>query len=170
MALSPSPVSQFLLVLAFLAVSSSAGLHWIGMSAQTEASRQQASRQTLAEFTAQLNRMETAPEAEKPKLAENLAGMAERFASEAKRESLASGSRRVVALASWEAERQTRDRELQERLKAEVRGLVNETESLESAALRRASWLGTVNQALLAGAAILCGFLALWSQRDGLAR
>ena len=152
MAFVPTPVSQVLLVGSFVAVASSAGLQCLGLSAQAEAARQQASRQALTDFSSVLNRFETAPAREKPAVAEHLAGMAERLPHQVKSESLASASRRVVALASYEAEAQAREKDLQERLRAEVRGLVNEAESLESA-----TWLGVVNQILLVMAAILCG-------------
>lgn len=162
MALVPPSASQLLLVVAFVAVSSAAGLQWAGMAAQGEAARQQASRQTLSDFAAQLSRLESASLPEKAKLAATLADMAERFARETNRETLASGSRRVVALASYEGEPQVRDRELQERLRAEVRGLVIETESLESAALSRANWFGSITQTLIAAAALLlCGILSI---------
>ena len=44
---------------------------------------------------------------------------------------------------------------MQERLRAEVRGLVNESESLESAALGQATFFGVVNQIVLVLAALL---------------
>jgi hypothetical protein len=44
-------------------------------------------------------------------------------------------------------------------LRAEIRGLVSEAETLESAALNRATLFSAVNQALLVMAVLLCGFL-----------
>ncbi len=151
--------TRALLITAFLAVASSAGLQWVGLSAQTEAARQKESRQVLAELSTLVQRFATAPEKEKPAVAEHLAGMAERLSHEAKAERLASASRRVVALASFESGKEVREKELQERLRAELRGLLSEAESLESAALGRATWLSTVNQVLLVMAAMLCGLL-----------
>ena len=165
MAHVPSPVSQFLLVAAFVAVASSAGLQWLGLSAQAEAARQLASRQSLAEFSGILARYEAATARDKPQAAVELAGAAERLSREAKGEGLASASRRVVALTSYENAAQAREIELQERLRAEVRGLLNETESLELAAIGRAVWLSSINQVLLVGTAILCGLLVFRKQR-----
>jgi hypothetical protein len=165
MANTPSPVSRLLLSCAFLAVGSAAGLQWIGLSAQTEAARQQASRQTLAEFSSILSRFETVPAKEKPAVAEHLTGLAERLAKEVRGESLASASRRVVALASYEDGKASRDTELRERLRAEVRGLVNEADSMESQALGRATLLSVINQCLLVGAVILCGLTVLRARR-----
>lgn len=159
MANTPSPISRVLIVGAFLAVASSAGLQWVGLSAQTEAVRQQISRQTLTEFSRVFARYETAPVQEKPAVAEQLTGMAERLSHSTRAESLASASRRVVALASYEDGTETREKELRERLRAEIRGLVSEAETLESAALNRATLFSTVNQALLVMAVLLCGFL-----------
>jgi len=88
-----------------------------------------------------------------------LTGMAERLSQSTRAESLASASRRVVALASYEDGKETREKELRERLRAEIRGLVSEAETLESAALNRATLFSTVNQALLVMAVLLCGFL-----------
>ena len=92
-------------------------------------------------------------------MAEQLTGMAERLSQSTRAESLASASRRVVALASYEDGKETREKELRERLRAEIRGLVSEAETLESAALNRATLFSTVNQALLVMAVLLCGFL-----------
>jgi len=169
MAFVPSPVSQVLMVGAVIAVASSAGLQWLGLSAQAEAARQQASRQALTDFSRLLNRYESAPAREKPAVAEHLAEMAERLPHQVKGESLASASRRVVALASYEAEAQALEKDLQERLRAEVRGLVNEAERLESSALRQAAWIGVVNQMPLVMAAIVCGLVALPTRRTNLA-
>ncbi|MFN0101515.1 MAG: hypothetical protein ACKV2U_05425 [Bryobacteraceae bacterium] len=169
MAFVPPPVSQILLVVAFVAVASSAGLQWIGLSAQAEAARQQNSRQTLTEFSTLLNLFETAPEREKRAVAQHLTGMAERLSRQSNGESLASASRRVAALTSFETEAKVRDAELQERLQAEVRELVNEAEAMESAALGRATWLSTINQVLLVTAAVLCGMLAFRTRRSSLA-
>ncbi len=138
-----------------------AGLQWIGLSAQTEALRQQKARQALAEFSTLLNRLDTAPTGEKPAVAEHLTGLAEQMSRQVKSETLASASRRVVALVGYEKGTQQREKEMQDRLRAEVRGLVNEAESLESAALARAAWLSGIIQALLISAAVLCGFMAL---------
>jgi hypothetical protein len=168
MALVPSPVSHVLMVGVFVAVASSAGLQWLGLSAQAEAVRQQASRQTLTDFSSLLHRFETATKREKPAVAEHLVGMAERLSRQVKGEALASASRRVGALASYEAETQVRDKELQERLRAEVRGLMNEAESLESAALGQATLFGVVNQILLVLAALLCGLAAIRARRANL--
>ena len=159
MATTPSPASRVLLIGAFVAVASAAGLQWAGLSAQTEAARQQISRQALAEFSRVFAKYETAPVKEKPVVAEQLTGMAERLSQSTRAESLASASRRVVALASFEDGKETRERELRERLRAEIRGLVSEAETLESAALNRATFFSTVNQALLVMAVFLCGFL-----------
>ena len=169
MAVVPSPVSQVLLFGAFLAVASSAGLQWLGLSAQAEAVRQQKSRQTLTDFGKLLNRFEAAPVREKPVVAQQLAGMADRLSRQVKDEALASASQRVVALASYEAEAPAREKELQERLRAEVRGLVNEAESLESAALGQATFFGVVNQIVLVLAALLCGAVTIKARRANLA-
>ena len=169
MAVMPSPISQVLLFGAFFALASSAGLQWLGASAQAEAVRQQASRQTLTDVSSLLNRFESAPTVEKPVVAAHLTGMAERLARQVKDEALASASRRVVALASYEAEAPAREKELQERLRAEVRGLVNESESLESAALGQATFFGVVNQIVLVLAALLCGAVAIKVRRANLA-
>ena len=169
MAVVHSPISQVLLFGAFFAVASSAGLQWVGLSAQAEAVRQQTSRQTLTDFSSLLNRFESAPTVEKPVVAARLTGMAERLARQVKDEALASASRRVVALASYEAEAPAREKELQERLRAEVRGLVNESESLESAALGQATFFGVVNQIVLVLAALLCGAVAIKARRANLA-
>ena len=165
MASSPSPASRLLLIFAFAAVASSAGLQWVGLSAQSEASRQQVSRQTLSEFSTVLNIYETAPPKQRQEVAQQLTGMAERLSHSVKGESLASASRRVVALASFEEGREAREKELRERLRAEIRGLVNEADSLEMAALSRAKILSAVNQALLLAAAGLCGLLLFRMQR-----
>lgn len=151
---------------AFVAVASCAGLQWFSWTAQTEAARQQTSRQSLAELSSLLQRFETAPKAERPVVAEHLTGVAERLSKGASGEKLASASRRVVALASYETGGEAREKELQERLRAEVRGLVSEAESAESAALGRAASLAAVNQMLLLGAAALCGLLAFRSRRS----
>ena len=151
--------TRALLITAFMAVASSAGLQWVGLSAQTEAARQKESRQVLSELSTLVQRFATVPEKEKPAFAEHLTGMAERLSHEAKAERLASASRRVVALASFESGKETREKELQQRLRAELRGLLTEAESLESAALGRATWLSAVNQVLLLAAAVLCGLL-----------
>ncbi len=71
----------------------------------------------------------------------------------------------MAALASFEAETQAREKELRERLRAEVQGLVNEAEFLESAALGRARWLGSLTQAATVLAAILCGVVAVRTRR-----
>jgi hypothetical protein len=168
MALAPSSISQVLLIGAFVAVASSAGLQWLGLSAYAEAVRQQASRQKLADFSSLLHQFEIAPQREKSAVAEHLAGIAERLSHQVKGEALASASRRVEALASYEVKAQAREKELQERLRAEVRGLVNEAEFLESAALGRAQWLGTLTQIVLVLAAILCGVVAAGSRRTNL--
>jgi hypothetical protein len=157
MARTPPQISRLFLIGSFLAISSSAGLQWAGLSAQSEAARQQASRETLTEFSSVLNRYETVPVQEKPAVAEHLTGMAERLSQQVKGESLASASRRVVALASFEDGKAARDTEIRDRLRAEVRGLASEAESLESAALGRAAVLSMINQVLLVGAAILFG-------------
>ena len=150
-------------------MASSAGLQWLGASAQAEAVRQQASRQTLTDVSSLLNRFESAPTVEKPVVAAHLTGMAERLARQVKDEALASASRRVVALASYEEGTPAREKELQERLRAEVRGLVNESESLESAALGQATFFGVVNQIVLVLAALLCGAVAIKARRANLA-
>ena len=165
MASSPHPISQFLLVCAFAAVAASAGLQFVGLSAQAEAARQQSSRQSLAELSSVLHLYEEAPEQAKAGMAAQLAGLADKLARQANGESMASASRRVGALASYEAREQSRERELQERLRAEVRGLINETESLESVALGRAVALSSINQAILMAAAILCGILLIRARR-----
>lgn len=169
MAIVPSPISQVLLFGAFFAVASSAGLQVARASAQAEAVRQQASRQTLTDVSSLLNRFESAPTVEKPVVAAHLTGMAERLARQVKDEALASASRRVVALASYEAGSPAREKELQERLRAEVKGLVNESESLESAALGQATFFGVVNQIVLVLAALLCGAVAIKARRANLA-
>lgn len=165
MAVVPSPVSKIILVAAFVAVASSAGLQWLGLSAQSEAARQQVSRQLLAEFSSLLGRFEAAPADEKAKVAAHLAGAAERLSQQVQGEGMASASRRVVALASFETAAQARDREIRERLRAEVHGLVSEAESLETAAIGRAVWLSSINQVLLVGVAVLCGLLMFGRHR-----
>jgi len=168
MAFVPTFVSQALVIGAFVAVASSAGLQWLGLSAQAEAVRQQASRQTLTNFSSVLSRYETAPKREKPAVAEHLAGMAKQLSQQMKGETLVSASRRVEALASYEPAAQTRVNELQERLRAEVRWLVTETENLESAALGQATWLGVVNQIVLLLAAVMCGAVLIRVRRTNL--
>ncbi|MBI2685436.1 MAG: hypothetical protein HYX27_03895 [Acidobacteria bacterium] len=168
MAASPRAFfSRLVLIAAFAAVASSAGLQWAGLSAQSEASRQQVSRQTLAEFSSVLNQYERTPAPEKHAVAEQLTGVAERLSQQVWGESLASAARRVVALASYEPEADSREKELQERLRAEVRGLVGQAESMESAALGRATLLSTINQALLVIAAVLCGMALFRAGRAG---
>jgi len=165
MALSPISGSRWLLLGAFLAVASSAGLQWAGLSAQSEAVRQQASRQTLAEFSSALNRFESATPQERPAVAEHLTGMADRLSRQTWAESLAPASRRVAALTSYEARKDDHEKQIQDRLRAEVRGLVSQAESLEAAALGRATLLSTINQALLVLAAVLCGLLVFRTRR-----
>ena len=169
MAFVPPSVSHVLMVGLFLAVASSAGLQWLGLSAQAEAVRQQASRQSLSDFSSLLHRFETATKHEKPAVAESLVGMAERLSRQVKGEALASASRRVGALASYEAETQVREKEIQERLRAEIRGLMNEAESLESAALGQATLFGVANQILLVLAALISGLVAIRACRASLA-
>lgn len=157
MALAHPSISRVLLVASFLAVASAAGLQWVGLAAQTEAVRQQASRRRLDEFSSILNNFASAPAKERPAMAGRLAEVAEILAQQIRGESLASASRRVVALASFEAGKEPREKELQERLRAEVRGLVSQAESLEMAALHRAKFLISINQILLVVAVVLCG-------------
>lgn len=90
-------------------------------------------------------------------MAGRLAQVAEMLAQQIRGEALASASRRVVALASFEAGKEPREKELQERLRAEVRGLVSQAESMEMAALNRATFLSSINQAVLLIAVVLCG-------------
>lgn len=165
MATAPSPVSRYLRVAAFVAVASSASVQWVGVSAQKEAVRQQVSRHSLAEFSNVLHRYDVAPEGEKGKVAESMVGLAERMSQQARGEKAASASRRVLALASYEDGKEAREKELAERLRAEVRGMAAEAESLESAALSRATMFGTINQALLFAAAILCGWVMFRGRR-----
>ena len=151
-----------LIVAAFFAVASSAGLQWVSVSAQEEAARQAASRQTLAEFSTLLTEYERTAAAGRLALEQDLTGKAEQLPQKVRSEPLAAGSRRVAALASYEA---SGDRELQSRLRAEVRGLMSQAESLETAALGRAELLGMVNGVLMATAAVLFGLALLQGRR-----
>lgn len=157
-----NPISRVLIVAAFVAVASSAGLQWVSVSAQAEAARQASSRQTLAEFSTLLTQYESTAAPERTALEQDLAGKAEQLTRKVRSEPLAAASRRVAALASYEA---SGDRELQSRLRAEVRGLMSQAENLESAALGRAELLATVNAILMATAAVLCGLAVLQVRR-----
>ena len=160
--IAPS-VSSWLLPLAFAAVTSAAGLQWVGISANSEAVRQRASREKLSEFSALLTRLQNAPPADKPAAAEQLAGFADRLSAGARDEQLASASRRIAALTSFEAA--SADTAIQERLRDEIRSLVSETESLEGQALDRAAQLNLVNQFLMLIAAGMCGTLVVRFRR-----
>lgn len=159
---SANSISRVLILAAFVAVASSAGLQWVGVSAQAEAARQAASRQTLAEFSTLLTQYETTAGPQKKPLEQDLAGKAEQLTQKVRSEPLAAASRRVAALASYEA---SGDRELQMRLRAEVRGLMSQAETMETAALGRAELLATVNAILMVTAAVLCGLVALQARR-----
>jgi hypothetical protein len=127
-------------------------LQWVGLSAQTEAARHQTSRQKLIEFSALLGRLDNTPEPEKAEVARQVSGMADNLVLQD--ESLAQGSRRVVALASYE------NVSVRERLRAEVRGLVGQAESLEAAALSRANWFVEASQLILfLGLALFAGVM-----------
>lgn len=161
MARKPGVVSSIVLVLAFAAVAASAGLQWVEKSARAEAARRQASRQSVEQFSTLMQRFEDASARERPKVAEDLAGAAERLAEQTKIESLAAASRRVEALASFETQKQARQSDLQERLRAEIRELVSEAESMEASARGRATRLEIVHQLMLMVAAVLCGWRVL---------
>lgn len=165
MALVPPPVSRIVLIAAFCSVASSAGLQWLGLSARAEATRQRLSRESLAEFAALLQRFEDAPAPEKTQAASRLTGAAERLSQQVKGEALASASRRVVALASFESPTQIRDKELQERLRAEIRSLTSEAELLESTAAGRVHWLNSANQWLWVCSLSLFGLLLFRRQK-----
>lgn len=149
--------SRSLWLVAFAAVASSAGLQWIGLTAQSEAARHQTSRQKLSEFSSLLGKLDNAPEAEKPAVARQVSGLADSLALQD--EKLDQGSRRVVALASYEVASDD-NATVRERLRAEVRGLVGQAESLESDALNRANRFVTSSQIiLLIGLALFAGVL-----------
>lgn len=162
---APKPASRLLLVAAFAAVASSAGLQWAGLLAQTEAARQRASRGSLQEFSAVLHSYQVAPTGRKPELAKQLTNLAEALTQKARGESVASASRRVGALASYEVRERSRESELQDRLRAEVRDLVSRADSMESVALQRAVLLGTINQVILCIGAVLSGLVLFKARR-----
>lgn len=130
MALPRPSISRALLLGSFAAVVSSAGLQWARLAAQTGAVRQQASRQRLNEFSSIFNHFGNTPAKERSATASRLAVVAENLARQFRGEALASASRRVVALASYEAGKEPTEKELQ---------LVKQAESLEMAALSRAT-------------------------------
>ncbi|MBM3755173.1 MAG: hypothetical protein FJW38_14470 [Acidobacteria bacterium] len=149
--------SRFLWTVAFAAVASSAGLQWVGLTAQSEAARHQSSRQKLSEFSSLLGKLDSAPEAEKAEMARQVSGLADNLALQD--EKLEQGSRRVVALASYEIAPEE-NTTVRERLRAEVRGLVGQAESLEADALSRANrFVATSQIALFAGLALFAGVL-----------
>lgn len=147
---------------AFVAVASSAGLQFAEVSAQEEATRQAASLQTLEEFSSLLARYEKLTETDRTAMEQDLAGKAAQLTVKVRNETMVAASRRVAALATYET---TGDRELQRRLRAEVRGLTSQAERLETAALGRAELLGTINAILMATAAVLCALAALHARR-----
>jgi phage host-nuclease inhibitor protein Gam len=123
-----------------------ASLEWIG--------GQTVSPRAAAELSAEVHRLEAAPAGEQAAVAEQLSVMAEKL----KAEEVASASRRVAALASYEA---AKDAALQERLRAEVRELAREAETLETETL----WWRTVNWLLLGGMAILCVLVTIRTRK-----
>jgi hypothetical protein len=145
MARTSTPVSQWILIAGFFAVASTAGLQWIGGPA--------VSPRAAAELSAEVHRLETAPADERAAVAEHLTGMAEK----ANAETVAAASRRVAALASYE----TADVAMRERLRAEVRSLAQEAETLEMETL----WWRTANWLVLALAAILCGWMTVRTRK-----
>jgi hypothetical protein len=162
MQLAISPVSRLLTLVCFLSVSSSAGLQWVGLAAQAEAARRHVSRQTLTEFATLMTTMETSSEGERAAAAARLAFIAERLAGQGREDVLEAAARRVGVLASYQP---LPDEELLKRLSREIRGLVEEAEAVESAALGRATWLASINQLLLLVASTACGVMLLRSGR-----
>lgn len=156
-------LSRWLWPVAFAAVASSAGLQWVGLTAQTEAARHQTSRQKLAEFSSLLGKLDSAPEAEKAAVAKQVSGLADGLALQD--EKLEQGSRRVVALASYEVA-PDENITVRERLRAEVRGLVGQAESLEADALSRAHRFVASSQIILfLGMALFAGVLRVTKVR-----
>lgn len=152
-----SSLSRWLWPVAFAAVASSAGLQWIGLTAQTEAARHQTSRQKLTEFSSLLGKLDSAPVAEKAEVARQVSGLADNLALQD--EKLEQGSRRVVALASYEVA-PDENTTVRDRLRAEVRGLVGQAESLEADALSRANrFVATSQITLIVGLALFAGVL-----------
>jgi hypothetical protein len=124
----------------------------VGLTAQSDAARYQNSRQKLSDFSALLGKLDSAPEAEKAAVARQVSGLADSLALQD--EKLEQGSRRVVALVSYE------NVSVRERLRAEVRGLVGQAESLEAAALSRANWFVEASQLILVlGLALFAGVM-----------
>ncbi|MBM3784905.1 MAG: hypothetical protein FJW30_11130 [Acidobacteria bacterium] len=148
----PSSVARWLLPVLFLTLASSAGLQWAGLSAQSEAARHHTIVQRLNDFSMLLLRIGSANEPERQRAAQQVSGYVDRLSTE---EKLRAGSRRVTALASYP------DDSVDERLRAEVRGLVSEAESLETAALRRANTYTLATQCLVVLTACVCGALLL---------
>ncbi|MBM3788373.1 MAG: hypothetical protein FJW30_28895 [Acidobacteria bacterium] len=158
-----SSLSRLLWPVAFAAVASSAGLQWVGLTAQTEAARHQSSRQKLSEFSSLLGKLDSAPEAEKAAVARQVSGWADSLTLQD--EKLEQGSRRVVALASYEAA-PDENVTVRERLRAEVRGLVGQAESMEAEALSRANRFVASSQIiLLVGMALFAGVLRVSRMR-----
>lgn len=149
--------SRLLWPVAFAAVASSAGLQWVGLTAQTEAARHQTSRQKLTEFSSLLGKLDSAPKEQKAAVAKQVSGLADNLALQD--EKLEQGSRRVVALASYEVAPDD-NASVRERLRAEVRGLVGQAESLEADALSRANrFVATSQVTLFVGMALFAGVL-----------
>jgi len=158
-----SSLSRLLWSVAFAAVASSAGLQWVGLTAQTEAARHQNSRQKLTEFSALLGKLDTASAPEKAEVAKQVSGLADSLALQD--EKLEPGSRRVVALASYEVA-PDENATVRERLRAEVKGLVGQAESLEADALSRANrFVSTSQIVLLLGMALFAGVLRVTRMR-----
>jgi len=88
--------------------------------------------------------------------------IAERLAGQGREDLLEAAARRVGVLASYQP---LPDEELLKRLSREIRGLVEEAEAVESAALGRATWLASINQMLLVVASAACGVMLLRSGR-----
>lgn len=145
MVVTSSAVWQWILVVGFFAVASTASLQWIGGKTVTP--------RAAAELTAEVHRLEIAPAGERAAMAEHLTGMAEK----ANAETVAAASRRVAALASYESA----DAALRERVRAEVRGLAQEAETLEIETL----WWQTANWLALGGMAIVCGWMTVRAKK-----
>lgn len=159
------PVLRLLMIASFLAVASSAGLQWAERSANVAAVEQQASRRSVSELSQLLQEIDAGGDADRPRLNERFAEAAERVGRHLRGDSLVSATRRVAVLSSAGTNEPIREKEMQDRLRAELRGLVREAEHLEASALGRAAWLSGLNQALLVLAAALCGLTLFQASR-----
>lgn len=145
-----APIGRRIFPFLLLSLTSSAALQWAGLSAQSEAARHHNSAQKLNELSAILIN----PAAEETAVVQQAA---DKLNASIRDEKLVEAARRVSALASYP------DASVRDRLRAEVRSLVHEAESMETAALSRATLYTWATEVLIVLAAGFCGLL--WLRR-----